>query len=134
MIASILLCDKNGKYTLPLPYGVCLLSGNASLYIYSADRNDLPCRRTLSKQEQLAYINAVKCLKSQPAQLSKSYEGVRSRFDDYQVTHMNNTDYIHWVVSYFTIFRRRLRTKTKSSNPGLLSAVSKVIHRYAQAF
>ncbi|PTB41893.1 hypothetical protein M441DRAFT_57967 [Trichoderma asperellum CBS 433.97] len=56
--------------------------------------------RTLSKQEQLAYINAVKCLKSQPAQLSKSYEGVRSRFDDYQVTHMNNTDYIHWVVNW----------------------------------
>ncbi|KAL6885814.1 Di-copper centre-containing protein [Trichoderma evansii] len=58
----------------------------------------------LSKQEQLAYIDAVKCLKSQPAQLGKLYDGVRSRFDDYQVTHINNTDYIHWVL-FNSIFR-----------------------------
>ncbi|UKZ94632.1 uncharacterized protein TrAFT101_009487 [Trichoderma asperellum] len=74
--------------------------------------------RTLSKQEQLAYINAVKCLKSQPAQLSKFYEGVRSRFDDYQVTHMNNTDYIHWVVASY--FRSSVRARpTDSTTRGL---------------
>ncbi|KAK9375192.1 uncharacterized protein V1513DRAFT_431073 [Lipomyces chichibuensis] len=53
--------------------------------------------RALSNSEKLAYIDAVKCLQFQPSQLGHVYDGARCRFDDFQATHINNTDYIHWV-------------------------------------
>ncbi|KAF2491927.1 Di-copper centre-containing protein [Lophium mytilinum] len=53
--------------------------------------------RALGNSEKLAYIAAVKCLKTKPALTSRDFSGVRSRFDDFLATHINNTDFIHFV-------------------------------------
>ena len=58
----------------------------------------IPCRRTLSKADKLSYIAAVKCLHSKPPTTASDFDGVRSRYDDFVATHINNTDYIHFVV------------------------------------
>lgn len=54
-------------------------------------------RRTLSLDERDAFIAAIKCLQAAPAQTGNAYAGVRSRYDDFLVTHITQTDYIHWV-------------------------------------
>lgn len=56
-------------------------------------------RRTLNTKEKHEYIDAVKCLASKPSQTGNIYEGAKSRFDDFQATHIVNTDLIHYVVS-----------------------------------
>ncbi|OCL15161.1 Di-copper centre-containing protein [Glonium stellatum] len=56
--------------------------------------------RTLSKAKKLSYIAAVKYLQSKPLITASGFDGVRNRFDDFQATHINNTDYIHFV-GYF---------------------------------
>ncbi|KAH7142057.1 hypothetical protein EDB81DRAFT_843507 [Dactylonectria macrodidyma] len=53
--------------------------------------------RTLNTKEKHEYIDAVKCLASKPSQTGNIYEGVKSRFDDFQATHIVNTDFIHYV-------------------------------------
>lgn len=53
--------------------------------------------RTLNTEEKHKYIDAVKCLASKPSQTGNIYEGAKSRFDDFQVTHIVNTDFIHYV-------------------------------------
>ncbi|KAH8671376.1 hypothetical protein BX600DRAFT_496092 [Xylariales sp. PMI_506] len=53
--------------------------------------------RALSTKEKQSYISAVKCLQKVPAQTGSTYNGVRSRFDDFQAEHINQTDYIHFV-------------------------------------
>ena len=58
----------------------------------------IPCRRTLSEADKLSYIAAVKCLHSKPPTTASDFDGVRSRYDDFLATHINNTDYIHFVV------------------------------------
>jgi tyrosinase len=59
----------------------------------------LLCRRTLSTKEKHEYIDAVKCLARKPSQTGHIYAGAKSRFDDFQVSHIVNTDFIHYVVS-----------------------------------
>ncbi|KAK9481697.1 hypothetical protein V1527DRAFT_486371 [Lipomyces starkeyi] len=61
--------------------------------------------RALPNNEKLAYINAVKCLQLQPSHLSHVYDGTRCRFDDFQATHISNTDYIHWVGFFQPVIR-----------------------------
>ncbi|KAH7009582.1 hypothetical protein EDB80DRAFT_762941 [Ilyonectria destructans] len=59
--------------------------------------------RTLNTEEKHKYIDAVKCLASKPSQTGNIYEGAKSRFDDFQVTHIVNTDFIHYVVSLWIL-------------------------------
>lgn len=53
--------------------------------------------RTLSEADKLSYIAAIKCLQSKPPTTASDFDGVRSRYDDFLATHINNTDYIHFV-------------------------------------
>ncbi|KAH6648602.1 hypothetical protein BKA67DRAFT_575316 [Truncatella angustata] len=53
--------------------------------------------RTLSESERLDFISAVKCLQETPGETTALYSGVKSRYDDYVVLHITQTDYIHWV-------------------------------------
>ncbi|KAH7254325.1 uncharacterized protein BKA55DRAFT_593890 [Fusarium redolens] len=55
--------------------------------------------RTLSTKERHEYIDAVKCLALKPSQTGNIYAGAKSRFDDFQVSHIVNTDFIHYVVT-----------------------------------
>jgi tyrosinase len=52
--------------------------------------------RTLSRDQKSAYIDAVRCLQSQPGRTQHLYPGVRSRYDDYVGTHINITDLYHF--------------------------------------
>lgn len=56
-------------------------------------------RRNLTSAQKQEYIKAVKCLQSTKGRLGKYWPGVRSRFDDYVVTHINLTEYVHFTVS-----------------------------------
>ncbi|KAK3319501.1 tyrosinase-like protein [Cercophora scortea] len=52
---------------------------------------------SLSKTERLAYVNAVKCLQSLPPRTPASVApGAKSRFDDFTVTHIQQTLSIHY--------------------------------------
>ncbi|KAL2130634.1 hypothetical protein VTI74DRAFT_6135 [Chaetomium olivicolor] len=52
---------------------------------------------SLSKKERLAYINAVKCLQRLPARTpAEVAPGAKSRFDDFVVTHIQQTLSIHY--------------------------------------
>jgi hypothetical protein len=50
----------------------------------------------LSIPQREQYIKAVKCLQSLPA--TSAFEGVKTRFDDFQALHINQTDAVHFVV------------------------------------
>lgn len=52
----------------------------------------------MSKSGRLDYISAVKCLQSRPAQTADIHAGARSRYDDFQALHIDQTDYIHFCV------------------------------------
>lgn len=52
---------------------------------------------SMSRQERLEYIAAVKCLQRLPARTPSSFaSGAKSRFDDFVVTHINQTLTIHY--------------------------------------
>lgn len=52
---------------------------------------------SLSKQERLDYINAIKCLQQKPAKTPASVAaGAKSRYDDFVVTHIQQTLTIHY--------------------------------------
>ncbi|KAK7946761.1 uncharacterized protein PG986_011082 [Apiospora aurea] len=53
--------------------------------------------RTLTTGERRGFIGAVRCLQSKPGQTSDTFEGVRSRYDDFVALHITQTDYVHWV-------------------------------------
>lgn len=52
----------------------------------------------MSKSGRLDYINAVKCLRTKPAQTGDTHAGAKSRYDDFQALHIDQTDYIHFCV------------------------------------
>lgn len=54
-------------------------------------------RRDLKKKEQLDYLRAVRCLMDTPPQEDR--EGVTSRFEEFQGTHILLTERVHLVVS-----------------------------------
>ncbi|KAJ4397356.1 hypothetical protein N0V93_001581 [Gnomoniopsis smithogilvyi] len=56
--------------------------------------------RNLSQTAQLDYITAIKCMISKPAQTSDIHQGAKSRFDDFQALHIDQTDYIHWCGQF----------------------------------
>lgn len=55
-------------------------------------------RRDISESGRLDYINAVKCLQSTPARTGDIHAGAKSRYDDFQALHIDQTDYIHFCV------------------------------------
>ncbi|KAH8895481.1 Di-copper centre-containing protein [Thozetella sp. PMI_491] len=81
--------------------------------------------RTLSQQERLDYINAVKCIQSSPSRVNGYWAGAKSRYDDYQGIHIAQTDYIHfcgkflpWHRNFIALFEKDLR-ETCSYKGGL---------------
>lgn len=61
--------------------------------------SDSISRSTLSKKEKLNYIDAVKCLHRKPALTpSAKSAGAKSRFDDFVVTHVIQTFWVHGTV------------------------------------
>ncbi|KAK8137829.1 hypothetical protein PG984_001209 [Apiospora sp. TS-2023a] len=68
-------------------------------------RADSPCTdsvvrkewRALSSEQQISYIDAVKCMQSTPGKTAEFYAGVKSLYDDFQALHISQTDHIHWV-------------------------------------
>ncbi|KAF4950550.1 hypothetical protein FGADI_8109 [Fusarium gaditjirri] len=61
--------------------------------------------RTLSTKEKHEYLGAVKCLAAKPSQTGNIYAGAKSRFDDFQISHIVNTDFIHYV-GFFQAWHR----------------------------
>ncbi|KAI1662546.1 Di-copper centre-containing protein [Daldinia decipiens] len=57
-------------------------------------RNDW---RTLSQDQRLDFISAVRCLQSRSGETSGTFAGVKSRYDDFVALHISQADYIHWV-------------------------------------
>lgn len=56
---------------------------------------------SLSSQEKLNYINAVKCLQRLPTRTPANVSaGARSRFDDFTVTHIQQTLTIHYTGNF----------------------------------
>ena len=72
-------------------------SSRSALDISSRSSTDHLGSGSLSKAERLAYVNAVKCLQSKPAKTPASVApGAKSRFDDFVVTHIQQTLDIHY--------------------------------------
>jgi len=56
-------------------------------------------RSILSKNEKLNYIDAVKCIHTKPALTDAGISaGAKSRFDDFVVTHVIQTYWVHGTV------------------------------------
>lgn len=56
-------------------------------------------RGDISATEKKAYIAALLCLLERPSKLDKTrFPGAKSRYDDFVVVHMNQTQYIHGTV------------------------------------
>jgi hypothetical protein len=68
-------------------------------------------RSDLSAKERIAYTDAVRCFQAKPPITDPAFApGAKSRFDDFIVTHMNQTFSIHTTVSssietYNSVFR-----------------------------
>ncbi|KAF5618744.1 tyrosinase central domain protein [Fusarium sp. NRRL 52700] len=70
---------------------------------------------SLSKKERLDYVNAVKCLQRLPGRTPKSVApGARSRFDDFVVTHIQQTLTIHYTGNFQPWHRWFLYTYEKA--------------------
>ena len=53
---------------------------------------------SLSNDEKIAYIDAVKCLQDKPSLSGAAAPGAKSRFDDFVAVHINQTFFIHATV------------------------------------
>ncbi|TPX18286.1 uncharacterized protein E0L32_002795 [Thyridium curvatum] len=88
--------DKLKDYLSKNPAGSCTLE-NASIRREWSD---------ISPKEREEYIAAVKCLQSKsPRTASSKGPGVRSRFDDFVATHIEQTDYIHNTANFLSWHR-----------------------------
>ena len=62
-------------------------------------RTDKVARGSLPPQSRKDYVEAVKCLSSKPALSALSdVPGARSRFDDFQATHIIQAPSVHYTV------------------------------------
>ena len=78
-----------------------------SQFFFNVDSFQTSChRRSLSDTERADYINAVKCLQSQPAQ-KPLIKAARTRFDEFQALHIYVADGVHFVVSNFISLQKR---------------------------
>ena len=81
-------------------------------------------RSTLSRNEKLNYIDAVKCLHEKPALTPSAVAaGAKSRFDDFVVTHVIQTYWVHGTVSSKLLFRMRCSSLTRFRPTSLLGTV-----------
>ncbi|KAL4899888.1 hypothetical protein BDW74DRAFT_188771 [Aspergillus multicolor] len=75
-------------------------------------RDNLAVRRewsNLSKNERRDYIDALKCLAKKPSKINPVLApGARSRFDDFQASHIINTPIIHATANFFAWHRHFL--------------------------
>ncbi|KAH7142037.1 hypothetical protein EDB81DRAFT_653224 [Dactylonectria macrodidyma] len=70
---------------------------------------------SLTENERLAYVNAVKCLQNLPAQTPANVSlGARSRFDDFVVVHIQQTRTIHFTGNFMPWHRWFLYTYEKA--------------------
>jgi tyrosinase len=53
-------------------------------------------RRDMMVEDRINYISAVKCLQATPS--SATRQGVKTRFDEFQASHIDLTNRIHGVV------------------------------------
>jgi tyrosinase len=60
-------------------------------------------RRSLSKTNQLAFIDAIKCMKAEPPRTQATYPGSKSLYDDFIALHISMTTQIHFVVSIYLL-------------------------------
>lgn len=90
-------------------------------------------RRTLSKGARKNYTDAVLCLRKKPS-LYKEVKGAKSRYDDFQALHIQQTFIIHFNVScsLFTVsrdvFRRRLELGRLKKPQGSISRLASLVH------
>ncbi len=60
----------------------------------------------MCNSDKKAYIDAVKCLQSKPARTPASEApGAKTRFDDFVVTHINQTQALHYTGSFLAWHR-----------------------------
>lgn len=72
---------------------------NGELTLRSAKTKPNKPRSTLSKNEKLNFIDAVKCIHEKPALTPSSIAaGAKSRYDDFVVTHVKQTYWVHGTV------------------------------------
>ncbi|RFU26272.1 hypothetical protein B7463_g10066, partial [Scytalidium lignicola] len=89
------------------------LSPSSSTYIPMILSRSNYCvyRGSLTAEQRINYTNAVLFLQSKPAITPKSAApGVRSRFDDFTATHINQTLIIHFTSIFFAWHRYFLHT------------------------
>jgi len=73
----------------------------------------------ISATDKKAYIAALQCVLERPSKLDKTkFPGAKSRYDDFVVVHMNQTQYIHgtgsflsWHRYYLWAFEQTLKTE-----------------------
>lgn len=115
MLVSTAVAWNNGSKWIPGPtHGTDALAsqGLANLAFYQAAHRtntstnctlETASRRqewdSLTRQQKLAYISAVQCMSTLPS-LSNPVDvpGARNRIDDFTVTHLNLTNYVHGSV------------------------------------
>ncbi|TFK17914.1 Di-copper centre-containing protein [Coprinopsis marcescibilis] len=79
--------------------------------------------RDISVEDRKDYVRAVKCLMNTPS--SSPREGVKSRFDEFQGSHIDLTDEVHqvghflaWHRHYLTLYDKALREECGYRGPG----------------
>ncbi|KIM95822.1 hypothetical protein OIDMADRAFT_133801 [Oidiodendron maius Zn] len=93
---------KEWQETLNLTLRACIILPRSNHYAY---------RSSLTAEQQINYTNAVLCLQSKPAITPRSVaSGVRSRFDDFAATHINQTLIIHFASIFFAWHRYFVHT------------------------
>ena len=70
-------------------------------------------RRTLSKPERKNYIDAVRCIQTKRPTLYSDIKGAKSRFDDFQIVHIEQTFIIHYNASFSPLHRANPPTPPK---------------------
>lgn len=96
-----------------LVVGEAFAASPSTLYKHQAcERNGTVVRKEwgeMAVAERINYTDAVKCLTRKPPRLpTKDYPGVRSRFDDFVATHINQTLKVHYSGLFLPWHRRFL--------------------------